>query len=74
MWIMYLVWPLTALWSGQDLPKAGPLFWFMMQVAMFLGFSTAFPINWWLVRRGIKREDVMSRQARSMFERIPGTR
>lgn len=40
----------------QDLPKAGPLFWFMMQVAMFLGFSTAFPINWWLVRRGIKEK------------------
>lgn len=29
-------------------------FWFMMQVAMLLGFATAYPVNWWLVARGIK--------------------
>ncbi len=29
-------------------------FWFMMQIGMILGFLTAYPVNWWLVRRGIK--------------------
>ena len=31
-----------------------PVFWFAMQWAMLAGFATAFPMNWWLVRRGIK--------------------
>lgn len=38
----------------RELPKGGPVFWFMMQVGMFLGFATAYPMNWWLLRRGIK--------------------
>lgn len=29
-------------------------FWFMMQIAMMLGLATTFPVNWWLLRRGIK--------------------
>jgi hypothetical protein len=29
-------------------------FWFMMQIAMLIGFVTAYPVNWWLVRNGIK--------------------
>lgn len=31
-----------------------PTYWFMMQIAMLLGFATAYPVNWWLLRRGIK--------------------
>ena len=30
-------------------------FWFMMQIAMLAGFATAYPMNWWLIRRGIKQ-------------------
>jgi Domain of unknown function (DUF4396) len=30
------------------------LFWFMMQVGMVIGFATAYPANWWLVKVGIK--------------------
>ncbi|HEY7691582.1 MAG TPA: DUF4396 domain-containing protein, partial [Gaiellaceae bacterium] len=30
--------------------------WFMMQVGMILGFFTAWPVNGWLVRRGIKEK------------------
>ena len=26
----------------------------MMQVAMMTGFLTSYPVNWWLLRRGIK--------------------
>ncbi len=29
-------------------------FWFMMQVAMLCGFLTSYPVNWWLLRSGIK--------------------
>lgn len=29
-------------------------FWFMMQIAMLAGFLTSYPVNWWLIRRGIK--------------------
>ncbi|PTW61666.1 uncharacterized protein DUF4396 [Breoghania corrubedonensis] len=29
-------------------------FWFMMQIAMLCGFATAYPVNWWLIRAGIK--------------------
>lgn len=29
-------------------------FWFAMQLAMIAGFVTAYPINWWLIRAGIK--------------------
>ncbi len=39
---------------GRELSKADPVFWFMMQIAMLSGFLTAYPVNWWLLRRGIK--------------------
>lgn len=32
-------------------------FWFLMQVGMLLGFVTTYPVNWWLIRHGIK--DIM---------------
>ena len=31
-------------------------FWFMMQTAMLFGFATAYPVNWWLIQRGIKEK------------------
>jgi hypothetical protein len=31
-----------------------PEFWFAMQLAMIAGFVTAYPVNWWLIRAGIK--------------------
>jgi Domain of unknown function (DUF4396) len=31
-----------------------PEFWFMMQVGMICGFITALPVNWWLLKVGIK--------------------
>jgi hypothetical protein len=34
--------------------KTSPVFWFMMQLAMMAGFLTSYPVNWWLIRRGIK--------------------
>jgi len=31
-----------------------PVFWFMMQIAMLLGFVTSYPANWILVSKGVK--------------------
>ncbi|HEY2826558.1 MAG TPA: DUF4396 domain-containing protein [Pirellulales bacterium] len=39
---------------GQEISKASPVFWFMMQIAMCAGFLTSYPVTWWLVNRGIK--------------------
>jgi hypothetical protein len=41
---------------GAMLHTASPEFWFMMQIAMLCGFATAYPVNWWLIRAGIKEE------------------
>lgn len=40
--------------SPESLPKSGPTFWFMMQLAMVAGFFTSYPVNWWLLRVGLK--------------------
>lgn len=29
-------------------------FWFAMQLAMLAGFLTSYPMNWWLLRMGVK--------------------
>ena len=39
---------------GETLKTTTPEFWFMMQIAMLCGFATAYPVNWWLIRAGIK--------------------
>lgn len=41
---------------GEDLPKTNPDFWFLMQIAMGAGFLTSYPVNWWLVKKGIKEK------------------
>ena len=39
---------------GHEIPKTSPVFWFMMQIAMLAGFITSYPVNWWLIRTGVK--------------------
>ena len=39
---------------GVRLATDTPEFWFMMQIAMLCGFATAYPVNWWLIRAGLK--------------------
>jgi len=29
-------------------------YWFMMQIGMIAGYFTSYPMNWWLIKRGIK--------------------
>jgi hypothetical protein len=36
------------------LPIDSSSHWFMMQIGMMLGFVTSWPVNRWLLRRGIK--------------------
>jgi hypothetical protein len=40
-------------WFGA-IPPNHIEFWFMMQLAMACGFFTSYPMNWWLVKAGIK--------------------
>lgn len=35
---------------------ASPEFWFAMQLAMLAGFATSYPVNWWLIRSGVKEK------------------
>ncbi len=39
---------------GATLHVNSPEFWFMMQIAMLFGFATSYPMNWWLIRQGVK--------------------
>jgi hypothetical protein len=32
------------------------VFWFMMQVGMLVGFATTYPMNWWLLKKGVKEK------------------
>ena len=41
---------------GLKLEVNTPEFWFMMQMAMIVGFVTAYPMTWWLIRLGIKEQ------------------
>lgn len=41
---------------GHEIEKTDPVFWFMMQIAMIFGFLTAYPVNWWLLKKGIKEK------------------
>jgi hypothetical protein len=39
-------------------PRLGPnspVYWFMMQVGMLAGYATAYPMNWLLIRKGVKK-------------------
>ncbi|HEX7198490.1 MAG TPA: DUF4396 domain-containing protein, partial [Dongiaceae bacterium] len=35
-------------------PPSSAAFWFVMSIGLTLGFAVAYPINWWLVARGLK--------------------
>lgn len=41
-------------WFGGRIEANSPVFWFMMQLAMLVGFCTAYPMNWFLIKMGIK--------------------
>ncbi len=44
------------------------LFWFMMQVAMIIGWATSYPANVWLLRNRWKEKMPMYRSLQEMQE------
>lgn len=42
------------LFTSPHLTPTSPVFWFMMQMGMIIGFLTSYPANAWLIRRGVK--------------------
>lgn len=42
------------LFSDPHLPPDRAAYWLLMQVGMILGFATSYPVNVWLIRRGVK--------------------
>ena len=40
--------------APHHLHPSSPVYWFLMQIGMIIGFFTAWPMNAWLIRRGIK--------------------
>ena len=42
------------LFPNPHLKANQPLYWFMMQIGMIIGFFTSFPMNRLLIRRGTK--------------------
>jgi hypothetical protein len=40
--------------DGHALHPNSPVYWLGMQFGMCLGFATAYPVNVWLLRRGVK--------------------
>lgn len=41
---------------GREIDKTSSVFWFMMQIAMLAGFLTSYPVNAWLLKRGLKEK------------------
>jgi len=41
---------------GHELDKTDVRFWFMMQIAMGAGFLVAWPVNAWLIHKGLKEK------------------
>lgn len=42
------------LFTAPHLTPDHAAYWLLMQLGMVLGFATAYPVNVWLIRRGIK--------------------
>jgi hypothetical protein len=40
--------------APHQLAPNSPVFWFLMQLGMMIGFATSWPVNAWLIRVGIK--------------------
>jgi hypothetical protein len=45
---------------GGPAPVNSVEFWVAMQLAMIAGFATSYPMNWWLIRVGIKERKCSS--------------
>ncbi len=48
---------------GSAAGPASPVFWFVMSMALLVGFIVAYPINWWLVANHLKHGMMSVRRA-----------
>lgn len=51
---MFVAMALLTQAAGGRTPPTDPMHWLIMQVAMLVGLATAYPANWWLLRKGWK--------------------
>ncbi len=47
-----MTWAIKTVPAGRD--PSNPAFWFIMSMALLVGFITAYPMNWWLVSHHLK--------------------
>jgi Domain of unknown function (DUF4396) len=50
--VLAMAWLMPRLPGGNDPTRPG--FWFVMSMSLVCGFICAYPMNWWLVSRGLK--------------------
>ncbi len=55
---------------GHRLNPLTPDFWFVMSMALLVGFIVAYPMNWWLVAKGLKHGMMTVRPATSTGEAL----
>ena len=65
---------MLVIWPHHGISIASPDFWFQMQIGMILGFFTAWPVNSWLVSRGIKEKMDHRRHLGMMLEELAAER
>jgi hypothetical protein len=58
---------------ARPLSPLAPEFWFVMSMALLTGFIVAYPINWWLVAKGLKHGMMTVRPRASVREAPPAT-
>lgn len=51
---MWMVLTYRFFFAGPHLQPNQPVFWFMMQIAMLVGYFTSYPANLWLLKKGLK--------------------
>jgi len=60
--------PVAIAWRSRvpaAMDAGNPAFWFIMSIALLVGFMVAYPMNWWLVTRGLKHGMMTVRRSES---------
>jgi hypothetical protein len=61
---------MLVIWPHHGIAIDSPDFWFQMQIGMMLGYCTAWPVNRWLVSKGIKEKMDHRRHLATMLEQM----
>jgi hypothetical protein len=66
---------MVAIMMGRDMRAMDPhelIYWGAMSLSIGVGFVTAYPVNWWLVRKGLKHGLMTVRPAAGHGDAPPG--